>query len=170
MVKFYRKKLRNGMIVLFEKRSGGVVSVAFATRFGSINEEPKEKGIAHFIEHMLYKGTPLRNAKQISEEIEKKGGVLNGFTGEQITAFWCKMPSKHLNVALNVLGDMIKNPLFDEKEIEKERKVIFEEMKLYRDTPSLHVHDKILSHLYKGTLSMPPIGTEKTLNNIDRKN
>lgn len=169
MIRFYRKKLKNGMVVLFEKRGGGVVSAAFATRFGSINENPGEKGIAHFIEHMLYKGTPMRNAKQISEEIEKRGGILNGFTGEQVTAFWCKIPSRHLMVALNVLSDMIKNPLFDKKEVEKERKVIFEEMKLYKDSPSLHAHDKILSCLYKGTLGMPPIGTKKTLNTINRK-
>ena len=84
---------------------------------------------------MLYKGTPTRNAKKIAEEIEKRGGELNGFTSEEITAYWCKMPSRHLNVALDVLGDMVKNPLFDEKELEKERKVIFEEIKMYHDNP-----------------------------------
>jgi predicted Zn-dependent peptidase len=170
MAKFYRKKLKNGMTVLFEQRKGsGVVSVAFATRFGSVNEHPSEKGIAHFIEHLLYKGTPTRNARQISEEIEKKGGVLNGFTSEEITAYWCKMPSKHLHVALDVLSDIVKNPLFDEKEIEKERNVIFEEMKLYQDSPHLHVHDKIMSYLFGGTLGIPIIGTEKTLKSLDKE-
>jgi len=109
--KFYRKVLKNGMIILFEKRNVPVVSVAFAVRNGGINESLDEKGISHFIEHMLYKGTPTRNAKQIAEEIEKNGGQLNGFTDETITAFWCKMPSKHLDIALGVLSDMIKNPL-----------------------------------------------------------
>jgi len=167
--KFFRKVLSNGLTVIFEKRDSGVVSLAFATRFGSINEIPEEKGIAHFIEHMLYKGTNRRNAKQISQEIEKKGGVLNGFTSEQLTVYWCKMPSRHLHVALDVLSDMIKNPLFDENEMEKERKVIFEEMKLYRDNPHLHVHDKILSCLYKGTLGLKIIGSEKTLNSMNRE-
>ena len=118
--RFYRKVLKNGMTLLFEKRSLPIVSVAFAVRNGGVNERISEKGISHFIEHMLYKGTPTRNAKQIAEEIEKNGGDLNGFTSEEITAYWCKMPSKHLNVALEVLSDMVKNPLFDAKELEKE--------------------------------------------------
>ena len=73
---------------------------------------------------------------------------MNGFTSEQVTAFWCKIPSRHIKIALDVLSDIVKNPLFDEKEIEKERRVIFEEMKMYRDSPHLHVHDIILSNLY----------------------
>lgn len=166
MAKFYRKKLKNGMTVIFEKRETDVVSIAFAVRYGAINESVKEKGIAHFIEHLLYKGTPKRNSRQISEEIEKRGGILNGFTSEQTTAYWCKLPSKHLKIGLDVLSDMVKNPLFDEKEVEKERKVIFEEMKLYKDNPSMHVHDKILSYLYKGTLGISMAGTEKTLASI----
>ena len=108
-----RKILKNGVTVIFKQRKNKVVSVAFAVRFGGINETTSNKGIAHFIEHMLYKGTPTRNAQQISTEIEKNGGELNGFTSEQITAFWCKMPSRHVDVALNVLSDMVKNPLFD---------------------------------------------------------
>src|SRR3989344_2995410 len=128
-VNFYRKVLSNGMTVILEKRNLPIVSVAFAVRNGGINEKEEEKGISHFIEHMLYKGTPSRNAKRIGEEIEKNGGELNGFTSEEITAYWCKMPSKHLDIALNVLSDMVQNPLFDEKELEKERLVIFEEIK-----------------------------------------
>jgi len=108
---FKRKILKNGMIVLFEKRDIPVVSVAFAVKNGGINETIEEKGISHFIEHMLYKGTPTRNSKKIAEEIEKNGGELNGFTSEEITTYYCKMPSKHLGVALNVLSDMIKKSL-----------------------------------------------------------
>lgn len=158
-----RKVLKNGMAVVFEQRKNGVVSVAFAVRFGGINETAENKGIAHFIEHMLYKGTPTRDSKKISEEIEKNGGELNGFTAEQITAFWCKMPSKHIDVALDVLSDMVKNPLFDEKEVEKERQVIFEEMKMYKDNPRMHVFDKVKSLLYKGDFSIPIIGTKESM-------
>ncbi|KHO52972.1 MAG: Peptidase, M16 family [archaeon GW2011_AR13] len=118
---FYKKVLDNGMVILFEKRNLPVVSVAIAVKFGGINESVEEKGIAHFIEHLLYKGTPTRDLKKISEEIEKNGGELNGFTGEEVTAYFCKMPSRHLKIALDVLSDMIKNPLFDEVELEKER-------------------------------------------------
>ncbi len=166
---FYRKVLKNGLTIIFEKRKIPVVSVAFAVRSGGINEFLGERGISHFIEHMIYKGTAKRNAKKIAEEIEKKGGILNGFTDEEVTAFWCKMPSKHLPTALSVLSDMIKNPLFDEKELEKERKVIFEEIKMRKDNPIIYVLDKIQSFLYKGNLEIPLTGTYKTMNLIDRK-
>ena len=168
-VNFYRKVLSNGMTVILEKRNLPIVSVAFAVRNGGINEKEEEKGISHFIEHMLYKGTPSRNAKRIGEEIEKNGGELNGFTSEEITAYWCKMPSKHLDIALNVLSDMVQNPLFDEKELEKERLVIFEEIKMYKDTPRLYVFDEVQKSMYGGTMSMNIIGTEKTMNSITRE-
>jgi predicted Zn-dependent peptidase len=165
---FFKKILKNGMTVLFEKRKTGVVSVAFAVRHGGIHESEEEKGISHFIEHMLYKGTKNRSAKPISEEIEKNGGILNGFTEEELTAYWCKMPSKHTDIALDVLSDMILNPLFDEKEMDKERQVIFEEMKMRRDMPNIYVLDKIQNLLYDGTLGQDIIGTEKSMNSIDR--
>ena len=158
-----RKVLKNGLTVVFKQRRNGVVSVAFAVRYGAMNEKAEHKGIAHFIEHMLYKGTPTRNTKQIATEIEKNAGELNGFTSEQITAFWCKMPSKHVDVALNVICDMVKNPLFDSKEVEKERKVIFEEMKMYHDNPRLYIFDKLKSLMYKGDFAIPVIGTKKSM-------
>jgi predicted Zn-dependent peptidase len=165
---FYRKVLKNGMTVIFEKRDVPVVSVGFAVRNGGINETAPEKGISHFIEHMLYKGTPTRDAKKIAEEIEKRGGDLNGFTDESITAFWCKMPSKHLSIALEVLTDMIKNPLFDKTELEKERKVIFEEIKMYHDNPRMHVFDEIKKCLYNPPFGMNLAGTFESMSSIDR--
>ena len=161
---FYRKVLKNGLTILFEKRDIPVVSIAFAVRNGGINEDSSEKGISHFIEHMLYKGTQKRNSKQIAEEIEKNGGILNGFTSEIITAFHCKMPSKHLNAALDVLGDMMKNSLFDEKEVEKERKVIFEEIKMHNDNPIRHVFEKIQTLLYEKPFGL--IETKETISSI----
>lgn len=166
---FKRVILKNGFTILFEKRDLPIVSVAFAVKAGGINEKPEEKGISHYIEHMLYKGTSKRNVRQISEEIERRGGELNGFTSEEIVAYWCKMPSMHLGIALDVLGDMVKNPIFDETELEKERKVIFEEIKMYKDNPRLHVFDEIHSCLYGGTLAMPLAGTKETMNSISRK-
>jgi predicted Zn-dependent peptidase len=166
---FKRKVLENGMTILFEKRDLPVVSVAFAVRQGGINEDAGEKGISHFIEHLLYKGTSKRNTKQIAEEIERNGGELNGFTSENITAFWCKMPSEHLSVALDVLSDMVKNPRFDEKDIEKERQVIFEEIKMYKDNPRLHVFDEIHRSLYEPPFGIPLIGTYESMNSVDKK-
>ena len=166
--KFYRKVLKNGMVVILEKRELPIVSVAFAVRCGGINESAGEKGISHYIEHMLYKGTPTRNVKQIAEEIERKGGILNGFTDEAITAYWCKMPSKHLDTALDVLSDMVKNPLFEVKEMEKERKVIFEEIKMRRDNPMVYVFDEIHRFLYGAPFNIPLIGTHESMNSINR--
>ena len=83
---FFRKILKNGMIVLFEKRELPVVSIGFAIKSGAIHESLNEKGISHFIEHMLFKGTNKRTSKQISESIEKKGGVLNVFTEEEFSS------------------------------------------------------------------------------------
>ena len=159
-----RKVLKNGMTIVFKQRKNEVISVAFAVRFGAMNETNKNKGIAHFIEHMLYKGTPTRDARRISMEIERNGGELNGFTAEQVTSYWCKMPSKHIDVALEVLGDMVSNPKFDAKELDKERQVIFEEMKMYKDNPRMHVFEKIKNNLYKGDFAMPIIGTEASMN------
>jgi len=166
---FRRKVLKNNMTVLFEKRDLPVVSVMFAVRNGGVNETENEKGISHFIEHMLYKGTPSRNAKKIAEEIERNGGELNGFTEESITAYWCKIPSDKLKIALEVLGDMVKNPLFDEKELEKERKVIFEEIKMRKDIPAVFVIDEIKNQLYEKPFGPSLIGTYETMSSIDRK-
>ncbi len=166
---FKKKVLKNGMTILFEKRDVPVVSVAFAVRNGGINESPNEKGISHFIEHMLYKGTLTRNAKQIAEKVERNGGELNGFTSEIITAYWCKIPSKHLDIALNVLGDMVKNPKLDEKELDKERQVIFEEIKMYHDTPRLYIFDEIQKNLYDPKFALNVAGTFETMDSIDRK-
>lgn len=166
---FYRKVLKNGMTVIFEKRDLPVVSMAFAVRYGGVNESVNERGIAHFIEHMLYKGTKKRSSKQISTLIEKNGGILNGFTDETITAFWCKLPSDKLKIGLDVLGDMVRNPLLDQKELGKERQVIFEEMKIYHDNPVHYVFDSIQGSLYKDPLGTPLIGTHESMNSITRK-
>ncbi len=166
---FYRNVLKNGLTVLFEKRDLPVVSIAFAVRYGGINEKKNERGVAHFIEHLLFKGTKNRTHKQLSEAIEKNGGIMNGFTEETTTAYWCKMPSDKFGIALDVLADMIKNSLFDEKELNKERKVIFEEMKLYHDAPRQYVLDKIQQSLYKPPLGTQLIGTNETLNYVTRK-
>lgn len=166
---FRKKILGNGLTILFEKRRIPVVSIAFAVRQGGINEPSDEKGISHFIEHMLYKGTKNRNAKQIAEEIERNGGFMNGFTDETMTAFWCKLPYQHFQTGLDVLSDIMRNPLFDEKEIEKERKVIFEEIKMRKDNPGIYVLDEIHGFLYKEPFGSPLIGNYKTMNSLNRE-
>ncbi len=166
---FKKKVLKNGFTILFEKRDVPVVSISFSVRHGGIHEFESEKGISHFIEHMLYKGTKNRSVKQIAEDIERNGGELNGFTSEEITSYWCKMPSKNWKIGIDVLSDLVLNPLFDEKEVEKERNVIFEEIKMYHDNPRMHVFDEIQKTLYNGTLGISLIGTYDTMNSLKRK-
>jgi predicted Zn-dependent peptidase len=169
-MRIYNKELSNGLKIIFEKRDLPIVSLAIAVRAGGINESASERGMFHLIEHMLYKGTKKRNAKQIAEEIEKRGGILNGFTEEIVTAYWCKLQSKYLETSFDVLGDMIKNSIFDQKELEKEKQVIIEEMKMYKNNPISYVHFKIQECLYKKPFSIPLIGTEKNLKEITREN
>jgi len=165
---FIKKKLKNGMTLLFEKRELPVVSLAFAVKYGGVNESLEEKGIAHFIEHMLFKGTENRTHSQIVEELEGVGGDINGFTDENITAYFAKLPSEHLKKGLDVLSDAVKNPLFDKDELEKERNVIFEEMKMIKDNPIHYSIDQIQNLLYTGSFSERLIGDEKTLNSFNR--
>ncbi len=167
--KFSRTILPNGLTLLIEQRDLPVVSIAIATRYGGYHESLMEKGIAHFIEHMLYKGTRLRNAHDISSAIERNGGVLNGFTDELLTAFWCKIPSRHALFALEVLTDMVLHPSFDSKELEKERKVIFEEIRMRKDSPHIFVNDELQRALYEPPFGNPLIGTEQTLSSLTRK-
>jgi predicted Zn-dependent peptidase len=167
---FKKKILGNGLTILFEKRNTPLVSLAIASRVGGINESEKEKGISHFIEHMLYKGTHKRNAFQIASEIEKNGGELNGFTSEETTAFWCKLPFDKCELGLEILFDIIKNPKFDLLEMEKERKVIFEEIRMRKDNPRIYVLDKNLENLYKKPFGINLIGTYKSLESLTRKN
>lgn len=157
------------MTVLSEKRNLPVVSIALAVKTGGIHETDDEKGISHFIEHMLYKGTKKRTSKQIASEIENRGGELNGFTDETVTAYWCKLPSKHLKTGLEVLADMINNSVFDAKEMEKERKVIFEEIKMRKDNPARYVLDKVHSFLYEKPFGTDLIGTYESVNSITRE-
>lgn len=168
-VNFQRRILKNGITLLFEKRGLPVVSIGFAVRHGGVNESAAEKGISHFIEHLLYEGTKKRTSKQISSLIEKNGGVFNGFTDETITAFWCKIPSKKIDIALDVLSDMLKNSLFSPEHVKKERNIIFEEIKTRRDNPVQYVFDEIQGLLYGKPLGIPLIGTYETMNSIDRK-
>ncbi len=165
---FYREVLPNGLTILFEKRQLPVVAVSSSVRFGAGYEHEKIKGIAHFIEHLMFKGTNKRAQEEIAREIEKKGGILNGFTSEDITSYWCKLRSKFLETGADVTSDLISNPKFDAVEFEKEKKVIIEEIKMYRDMPRLYVMDKIKEMLYEKPFGMSVAGTESVISGLTR--
>jgi predicted Zn-dependent peptidase len=165
-MKFKRKVLKNGLTVIHEKRDVPVTTVMLAAKYGAAYEEEKEKGIAHFIEHMCFKGTEKRSAEEIAKEIEKLGGDLNAFTSEEITAYHVKLPSKHLDVAMDVISDIFFNPTFPKEEFTKEANVICEEIKMYSDNPRAHVIDSIKSCIYNAPFGMFIGGTEKNVKNF----
>jgi predicted Zn-dependent peptidase len=166
MTEFYKRVLKNGVTVLFEKRNIPVISLSVNINSGSEFETEKEKGIHHVIEHMVFKGTKTRSNKQLASEVEKKGGILNGFTAEEMTAFLAKMPSKHLDAGFDVLSDIFLNPLFSKPEFEKEKRVIAEEIKLHRDNPLFYVSQKIKEMLYKKPFAISGAGTFESLDNM----
>jgi predicted Zn-dependent peptidase len=165
---FYRTKLKNGMIVLFEKRSLPIVDSLLAFRYGYAYEPARYKGIAHYIEHCIFQGTEKKDLKQISEIIEKKGGSLNGFTIDEVTAFYAKLPSEYLGLSIGIITDMLTNPAFKQDKIEKEKNVVIEEARGYHDKPEFYVLDKIRSFLYKKPFGLAGIGTKKTIKNFSR--
>ncbi len=167
-MKFIRKKLRNGMTVIMEKRELPVVACSISNRFGAGFEESKIKGIAHFIEHLVFTGTKTRTHEDISREIEKKGGILNAFTGNEITSFWFKLPSEHIFAGLDILSDLLINPTFQINKFEKEKKVIIEEIKMYHDDPARFVYDLIVENLYEKPFGEGIIGTTEKISRLKR--
>jgi len=165
---FQKRTLKNGITVLHEPRNLPVVSFSISNPFAGSHEESKIKGIAHFIEHLLFTGTKTRTHEDISREIEKKGGVLNAFTAQDVTSFWFKLPSEHLFSGIDILIDMLNNPLFDEKKFEKEKKVILEEIKMYHDNPQRHIFEKIEENLYDSPFGEGVIGSKETVSALSR--
>lgn len=166
---FYRKKLDNGITVIFEKRDIPLVTVASSVKFGAQYEGVKNKGISHFIEHLVFKGTKNRAVDEIPKEIEGRGGVINAFTAEEITCFWNKMPSKYFEVGADISRDLVLNPLFEKTALERERKVILEEIKMYHDNPSTYVLEKLKEMLYKSPFNMSIAGTGESVKGLSRE-
>jgi len=166
---FYRKKLDNGITVIFEKRKTPVVSIASSVKFGAQFEKSDVKGISHFLEHLVFKGTKKRSVREIPKVIEGKGGIINAFTAEEVTCFWNKMPNKHFKLGSDISRDLVLNPVFEINALERERKVILEEIKMYHDNPTTFVLEKIKEMLYKNPFGMSIAGTSETVSSLSRK-
>ncbi len=165
------ERLSNGIRVVAEHiPTVQSVTVSLWMRCGSRDELPHQHGIAHFLEHMLFKGTPTRNATQIAQEIEGRGGVLNASTGKELTFYYARMLSEHLPIAIAVLSDMFLNPLLDPEDIEREKGVILEEMRMIEDTPDEILHDLIAEYHWQGhPLGRRIIGTPETVSAFTRE-
>ncbi len=131
---------------------------------GSRNETPELNGISHFLEHMFFKGTKTRSAREIAESFDSIGGQVNAFTSKEYTCYYAKVLDTHAPFALEVLADMFFNSTFDEEELLKEKNVVYEEIKMYEDTPDDIVHDLLSKAVYQNhPLGYPILGTEETL-------
>ena len=146
------------------------VSVSIYTATGSRYEEARVSGISHFVEHLLFRGTPKRPTSQdIAEAIEGVGGILNAATDREITFYWAKVTKEHFPLALDVLSDMIRNARFEPKDIEKERQVIIEEINACMDSPSGRVNMLIDELLWAGhALGRDVAGTRETVSAMTR--
>ena len=147
------------------------VSIAFFVGAGSCYEKQAEAGISHFIEHLCFKGTQRRpTAKEISQAIEGVGGIINGGTDKEATVFWCKVASSHFSIALDVLSDLLLNPRFDAKDMEKERHVIIEEINMNLDLPQHRVNMLIDEILWpKQPLGREVAGDKQTVASITKE-
>lgn len=140
------------------------LSVGVWVNAGSRFELPEENGITHFIEHMLFKGTHTRSARQIAEEFDRIGGEVNAFTSKEHTCYFAKVLDHHGELALEILADMFFNSAFLEEEIDRERGVVLEEIYMSEDDPADDVHEKLWAIMYPDdALGRPILGTEETL-------
>ncbi|MGP7817457.1 M16 family metallopeptidase [Niallia sp. 01092] len=163
MIKRYT--CQNGVRIVLENIPT-VRSVAIGVWIGtgSRNEDEKNNGVSHFLEHMLFKGTKTKNAREIAESFDSIGGQVNAFTSKEYTCYYAKVLDTHCNIALEVLADMFFNSIFEEGELNKEKNVVYEEIKMYDDTPDDIVHDLLSQAVFeRHPLGYPILGTEKTL-------
>jgi predicted Zn-dependent peptidase len=166
-----RTVLPNGLIVLTE-RMEHLRSVAMGVwiKSGSRCEPAETNGISHFVEHMLFKGTRSRSAQHIAREMDSIGGNLDAFTGKETICFNVKSLADHVPIALDVLSDLVLNPVFAPSDIERERGVILEEIKIDEDNPDVLVHELFTQSFWKGhPLGKPILGTTETVARLDQQ-
>ena len=162
--------LSNGIKVITETmphvRS---VSVGVWVGSGSRRETPHQNGVSHFIEHMLFKGTATRSAEDIARSVDSIGGNLDAFTAKEMTCFNTKVLDEHLPIAMDVLSDLVLNPRFDQEDIDKEKGVVLEEIKMDADSPDYLVHEIFSSNFWKDhALGRPILGTRETVKALSR--
>jgi predicted Zn-dependent peptidase len=165
-----RTVLPSGLIVLTE-RMEHVRSVAMGVwmRAGSRHEVAELNGISHFVEHMVFKGTKSRSAQRIAREVDAIGGNLDAFTGKETICFNIKVLDEHVPTALDVLSDLVLNPVFAAEEIARERGVILEEIKMDEDSPDTLVHEIFTQNFWKGhPLGKPILGTRETVRSFEQ--
>ena len=164
--------LPNGLQIVTENVSSvKSVSAGIWVKTGSRNESENLAGITHFLEHMLFKGTEKRSSYDIAQSMESVGGYLNAFTSTEYTCYYARCLDSKINNALDVLTDMVRNSQFPEEEMEKEKKVVLEEMKMYKDSPDDVIFEEFSGQVFKDhPIGRPVIGYEETVSSFTRQN
>jgi predicted Zn-dependent peptidase len=159
----------NGLILITEPmRNLRSVALGVWMKRGSRHETPEQNGISHFIEHLLFKGTETRTAQDIALIVDSVGGQMDAFTTKEYTCFYFKVLDEHLDIAVDLLSDIVRHPKFLPEEVEKERKVIYEEIKMVDDTPDELVYDIFSESFWKNhPLGRPIQGTQRTVSRMD---
>ena len=164
-----RDVLDNGLRILTERMSQvRSISIGVWLTRGSRHESAERSGIAHFVEHMLFKGTATRTAEEIAQEIDSIGGQLDAFTAKEYASYYIKVLDEHLPLALDILSDIVLNPSFSVEDIEREKKVVVEEIKMVEDTPDDLVHEIFTQGFWENhPLGRPILGTKDTVESFD---
>jgi len=166
-----KSTLSNGLRIVTEHiESVKSVTVGIWVKTGGRHETKSKAGVTHFLEHMLFKGTDSRSSYDIALSMESVGGYLNAFTSSEYTCYYSRCVNTQLDRALDVLSDMVLHPSFPEEEIEKEKKVVIEEMKMYRDSPDDYLFEAFNSKIFEGhELGRPVLGFEDTVSAFSRQ-
>ena len=169
MYETFYHNLPNGVQIVHRLTSSPVVYVGIMIGAGTRHEQPNENGMAHYIEHCLFKGTEHYTARQIINHIEGIGGEINAYTTKEETTFYAATLNNHFRTTLHLLADMVLRPTFNKKETDKEVTVILDEIESYNDSPSELIYDDFENMIFEGnSLAMPILGTKKTLKRISK--
>ncbi len=163
---FYRKTVLGNGITVMSEEMDAVRSVALGIWFavGSRDESPPEAGMSHFMEHMMFKGTPSRAAAQISEAFDQLGGELNAFTSKEYTCYYARVLDEHVPTAIEILSDMVVSSLLDEEACSNEREVVIEEISRMEDTPDDRIHELFANTLWPDhPIGLPILGRRETV-------
>ncbi len=166
----HRTVLPNGLTLITEEMQHvRSISIGIWVKAGSRDESSTVNGISHFVEHMVFKGTTTRTAEDIARQVDSIGGNIDAFTAKECTCFNAKVLDEHLPIALEVLSDIVLHPVFDPKDIGRERGVILEEIKMDEDSPDYLVHEIFTQNFWKDhPLGRPILGTKETVRRLDR--
>ena len=165
-----REVLPNGLTIITEEMQHiRSVSIGIWIKSGSRDEDPQWNGISHFVEHMVFKGTKSRTAEDIARQVDSIGGNMDAFTAKECICFNVKVLDEHLPIAMDVLSDLVLNPIFDIKDISRERGVILEEIKMDEDNPDYLVHEIFTQNFWKDhPLGKPILGTKDTVKRFEQ--